>query len=151
MLYVSFDIWPIVYNTLNLPAVFQEQKYFVFRQLDRNPEVCEKTELLKNVIFFLNHWKLWGDNQKRRVLDFAVIAALLFFNNNMLPNCIQLIFHCDFQLVPLLFVSGSDRIKNASLVWARLCFPVLITKRKVQDAQRLVKGIQTLRNVMSKT
>lgn len=48
---------------LNLPAVFKEQKYFVFRQLDRNPEVCKKTELLKNVIF-LNHWKLIGDVQK---------------------------------------------------------------------------------------
>lgn len=33
----------------NLPAVFKEQNYFVFRQLDRNPEVCKKTELLKNV------------------------------------------------------------------------------------------------------
>lgn len=33
----------------DLPAVLKEQKHFVFRQLDKNSEVCEKTEL-KNVI-----------------------------------------------------------------------------------------------------
>lgn len=37
----------------SLPAVFQEQKCFVFRHLDRNPKVWKKTELLENVIFFL--------------------------------------------------------------------------------------------------
>lgn len=114
----------------SLPAVFQEQKCFVFRHLDRNPKVWKKTELLENVIFFFNHQKLWGDIKKRKVLDFTIMAALLFFNNSTLPNCIQLIFYHDFLLVPLLFVSGSNRIKNASPIWARLCYAVLIIKRK---------------------
>lgn len=44
-----------LYTTLtNLPAVFKEQRYFVFRQLDRNPKVCEKTEL-KHGGFSLKH------------------------------------------------------------------------------------------------
>lgn len=49
MLYVPFDIWPIVCYTLK-SASRVEGKHFVFRQLNRNLEVYEKTELLKNVI-----------------------------------------------------------------------------------------------------
>lgn len=36
-----------LYLTLtNMPAVFKEQKHFVFRQHDKSPEVYEKADLL---------------------------------------------------------------------------------------------------------
>lgn len=51
MLYYLLTYGQLCITLLNMPAVFKEQKYFVFRQLDGIPEVCEKAEFLERVIF----------------------------------------------------------------------------------------------------